>query len=73
MLITKQPRGNEWWWSPHTAPYRCVRCDRVLCYDIGLGCDLMSQCNMTAPSTNDGEPDITQCLTEVQIDTYYVS
>jgi len=29
---------------------------------------------MTAPSTNSGEPDIAQCLTEVQIDTCrYVS
>ena len=27
----------------------------------------MSQFNIKSPSTNKGEPDITQCLTEVQI------
>ena len=37
--------------------------------EIELGCDLMSRLNIMAPSTNNGEPDITQCLTEVHIDT----
>jgi hypothetical protein len=45
----------------------------VSCHDIELRSDPMSHFNMAAVSTYNGEPDITQCLTEVQTDTCYVS